>query len=278
MSSLQRNNRDIVNRSGHLQRRIGSVSFDVTDQSGAIQKILDSVAARSCEIFAFCNMHTFNLARRIPKLAAALERATVFNDGVGIDFGSLILFGTKFPSNLNGTDLIPLLLQSLSSPTRLFLLGGQPGVAEQAGKVLSAKFRHISVVGCHHGFFSPKDTPVVADQIRGVGADLVLVGMGNPHQELWAANAATRTGAVILCVGAYLDFASGRISRAPRSIRAMRCEWVYRMMREPTRLSSRYVGGVVPFFGAIIAEKFRPRAHLPSVDVAAQGDEYRTAL
>jgi N-acetylglucosaminyldiphosphoundecaprenol N-acetyl-beta-D-mannosaminyltransferase/alpha-1,3-mannosyltransferase len=97
-------------------------------------------------------MHTFNLALNSPAFSAALSKATVFNDGIGIDVASRILFGAPFPDNLNGTDLTPALLASLDRSTSLYLVGGPPGVAEEAARVLESRFACVSVVGCHHGF------------------------------------------------------------------------------------------------------------------------------
>jgi alpha-1,3-mannosyltransferase len=62
-----------------------------------------------------------------------------------------------------------------------------------------------------------------------------------------------------MCVGAFLDFSAGRVSRAPAAVRAMRLEWVYRMMLEPRRLAKRYLGGAIPFLAAVLMEKFRRR-------------------
>ena len=74
------------------QRCIGPVVFDVVDKATAVDEIRDAIDSRSKRIFAFCNMHTFNMAMRQPEFAEALSDATVFNDGLGIDIASLILF------------------------------------------------------------------------------------------------------------------------------------------------------------------------------------------
>ena len=240
--------------------RIGKVTFELTDRQGAVHKMATAIRARSCGIFAFCNMHTFNLARRSPALASALSKATIFNDGLGIDVARRMLFGAPFPDNLNGTDLTPALLASLDRPTSVFILGSQPGVADEAARQLERRFPLVTVVGRQHGYFDRNESGQIADRIRAAQTDLVLVGMGNPQQELWAAEMAARTGAVILCVGAFLDFVSGRIPRAPRFVRTIRCEWLYRLALEPMRLSRRYLGGSVPFLWAVSRERLQRRA------------------
>ncbi|MFT8246074.1 WecB/TagA/CpsF family glycosyltransferase [Roseomonas sp. BN140053] len=244
------------------RRIVNGVSVEVTSRQAAVAHILSAMRARSCEVFAFCNMHGCNLARRSPAFASALGRATVFNDGIGMDIASRILFGRPFPENINGTDLTPELLAGLERPTAVFLLGSPPGVAERAARALESRFPQVRVVGCQHGFFPPSEDGEMADRVRRTGAELVLAGMGNPRQELWAVEMAPRTGAVVLCIGAFLDFASGRVSRAPRLVRALRSEWLYRLALEPRRLASRYFGGVGPFLWAVLRERLR-RPALP---------------
>lgn len=244
--------------SGHT-RVIGPVAFEVIDRQGAVGQVATAVLKRTSRIFAFCNMHTFNVARRSPELATALSHATVYNDGLGIDVASSILFGESFPANLNGTDLTPMLLSSFDRPVAVYLVGSAPGVAETAATALQQQYPFVSVVGCQHGFFAPAESDKVVESIRNAGTELLLLGMGNPRQELWAQEIAHRAGAVILCVGAFFDFAAGRVSRAPGWVRSLRCEWLYRLGMEPSRLWRRYIGGAVPFLFAVLVEKLSRR-------------------
>lgn len=239
------------------KRVIAPVTFEWTVREDAIRDIIAAMNEKSCRVFAFCNMHTFNLARRSSALAQALAKATVYNDGLGIDIASQILFGTKFPENLNGTDLTAALFERVGRPVSVYLVGSAPGVAEIAAAKLSQRFPLLTVVGCQHGFFDDSENERIADEIRAANTDLVLVGMGNPRQELWATGISERTGAVILCVGAYIDFAAGRFSRAPAWIRRARCEWAYRLALEPARMCRRYFGGAPPFLLSVLSERFR---------------------
>lgn len=238
------------------QRTIGTVRFTVTDHRGAIAEVKAAILQRNCSIFAFCNMHTFNLSMRLPALASALSRATVYNDGLGIDIASSVLFGEKFPANLNGTDFTPMLLESLDRPLRVYLLGSQSEVVNEASRRIQERFPRVTIVGSHHGFFSRDETGSLVDSIRASQTELLLVGMGNPIQEIWAAENAHQTGAVVLCVGALFDFLSGRIPRAPRWVRAVRFEWLYRLAMEPRRLWRRYFGGAGPFLYRVLKQKF----------------------
>lgn len=225
------------------RRLLGPVAFAAMQRESAVREVRTSVEEREARVFAFCNMHTFNLARRQPALAGALSRATVFNDGVGMDFASRLIHGEPFPANLNGTDLTPAVLGAFSSPVRVCLVGSRPEVVARAATVLEERYPFIRVVDVHDGFFDATESERLIDRLARIEPDLVLVGMGNPRQELWAINAATRVPATFLCVGAFLDFTSGDIRRAPDLVRRLRGEWLYRLAREPRRLGGRYLIG-----------------------------------
>ena len=237
--------------------RIGPVSILVQDQPAAIERIRAMIGAPGPRIVAFCNAHTVNLARRDPAFALALSTMTVLNDGMGVDIGRHVLEGARFPANLNGTDFTPALLAAEDRPLRLFLLGSPPGVADRAGAVLSVQFPRHRIVGTRHGFFEVAEGDAVARQIAGAGADLVLVGMGQPRQEMWAAAHAATSGAVVLCIGAYLDFAAGVVPRAPAFVRRLRIEWLYRLAQEPRRLVHRYLVGNAVFVADVLRDRLR---------------------
>lgn len=70
-----------------------------------------------------------------------------------------------------------------------------------------------------------------------------FICVGAPQQEMIAYAIAQHGGAtgVGLCVGAALNFLSGRAERAPRWVRAAGLEWLHRLAAEPVRLSRRYL-------------------------------------
>ena len=241
-------------------RRIGPVNFAVMNRAEAIQDVVDAVETRRPAVFAFCNMHTFNLARRMPALAGALSRAKVFNDGIGIDLASQLIHGRAFPANLNGTDLTPAVLAGLSRPVRVCLVGSRLDVVERAAESFAQRYPMVQVVDVHDGFFDAAQSESLIDRLQRIEPDLVLVGMGNPRQELWAIDAATRVNSTFLCVGAFLDFASGSIRRAPDLVRRLRGEWLYRLAMEPRRLSGRYLIGGPLFMLHVLRQWFASRS------------------
>jgi alpha-1,3-mannosyltransferase len=239
----------------HGDRRIGNIRVNVIARSQAIARIRSHLARRDPLTVAFCNAHTVNTARVDPAFARAMQSALVLNDGIGIDIASRMLFGRPFPDNLNGTDLVPALLEAEERPLRLFLLGSAPGVAERAACAIRRRFPAHIIVGLHHGRFATSEEEAVVSEIIAARPDLLLVGMGHPRQEIWAARFAGRIGAVVMCIGAYLDFAAGIVPRAPMWMRRARIEWVYRLLQEPRRLAGRYLLGNVAFLCSVAMQR-----------------------
>jgi exopolysaccharide biosynthesis WecB/TagA/CpsF family protein len=91
--------------------------------------------------------------------------------------------------------------------------------------------------------------------VRATGADVILVGMGNPLQEFWLDEqmAATRCR-LGFAVGALFDFLSDDVPRAATWIRTARLEWVHRLLCEPRRLAGRYVIGNPAFLLRIMGQ------------------------
>ena len=77
---------------------------------------------------------------------------------------------------------------------------------------------------------------------RFKSSDLLFVALGQPKGERWISSHHRDLGVpVSVQVGASLDFAAGRVSRAPHILQRTGLEWVYRLALEPRRLTRRYL-------------------------------------
>ncbi|MDB2407394.1 WecB/TagA/CpsF family glycosyltransferase [Jannaschia sp.] len=201
---------------------------------------------------AFVNAHCANVAARDAAYRGALRSADmVLPDGAGIALAAR-LAGQPLAANLNGTDLMPdVLAHAARRGLSVFLLGARPGVAAEAADALRDAHAGLRIVGHRHGF---GDEAGDIAAINASGADILIVAKGVPEQDLWLARNAARLDARIqFGVGAFLDFASGRVTRAPRPVRAARMEWAWRLMREPRRLAGRYLLGNPAFVARALA-------------------------
>ena len=204
---------------------------------------------------AFANAHALNVAAENRDFRQALQQTLVFNDGIGLDIASKILYGAPFRDNLNGTDFVPNYLTRTRHRFRIFLLGAQPGIAERAAPRLSSLCPQHEIVGCQHGHFDGGEESEIVARIRKSKADVVLVAMGNPKQELFIHGRLAETGCVLgFGVGALFDFLAGNVPRATPWVQRWRLEWVYRLIQEPRRLARRYLVGNPLFLLRILSQ------------------------
>jgi alpha-1,3-mannosyltransferase len=239
-----------------LTREFLGVRVVVWKRRQALEVLDQAVVGDGFLKIAFANANTLTTAAQSAQYRAVLQDFCVLNDGVGLDIASRLKFGMPFPENLNGTDFLPFYLANSTHRLRLYLLGASLGVAETTAEVLRRDFPRHTVVGVHHGYLRPEDTGAICAEIAAARADVVLVSMGNPLQELWIAENATATGAKLLFgVGALFDFISGRVTRAPQWVRRLRCEWIYRLGCEPRRLWRRYLIGNAMFLKWVLLER-----------------------
>ena len=156
------------------------------------------------------------------------------------------LTGTKWP-RLTGSDLLPDILRVAETMgSSVGFVGGTPRVHELLGKRLRRDYPALDVVG----YWEPDRTTVesptlareMAEQVRTAGADIVVVSLGKPTQELWIEEFGDVTGArLLLAFGAAADFMAGEVSRAPHFFSEHGLEWLFRLAMEPRRLARRYV-------------------------------------
>lgn len=176
-------------------------------------------------------------ARRDPLLREAIRGSDMaLPDGVGVILASRML-GDPLPERVTGVDLMEELLKAAAKDaSRVFFLGGRPGVAKRAAEKARERFGPIRVAGHYHGYFSQEEERSVVEMIRAAGPDFLFVGMGTPRQEIFmTANRKALGAGVAIGVGGALDALSGAVRRAPLLARRLGFEWLYRLVREPWR-------------------------------------------
>lgn len=198
---------------------------------------------------SFVNAHCINQMQHNTDYRAALLTADrVLPDGIGVELAAR-MNGQSLAANLNGTDLVPhLLRKARTMGLSVFLFGGRPGVAEDAAERLLRDMHGLRIVGTRDGFGGAADADEAIAAINASGADIVLVALGVPMQDVWLARNAHRLNArLTLGVGALLDFLANRVSRAPALVRRAKMEWVWRLAMEPRRMARRYLIGNAVF-------------------------------
>lgn len=206
------------------------------------------------------NVHCVNLALRHSWLHQFINHVQlVYCDGDGVRLGLKIL-GQKPPPKITYNVWLWQIAEFCERMGfSLFFLGARPGVAEEAKERFLQKHARLKIVGVHHGYFekSGAENDQVLEIINQATPDILLVCFGMPEQEKWIRDNYERTQAhVFIEGGAALDYASGRLKKAPDFLIGMKLEWFYRLLQEPRRLFKRYVIGNTYFLVQVLLEKW----------------------
>ena len=211
----------------------------------AVDRVEELILARRPTYFITANTHYAMLTAEFADLDP-INRAAAF---VLADGAPLVVASRRtaspVPERVAGSDLIyDLCERSAARGFRVFLLGGPPGIADEAARKLVARYPGLQVAGtaCPDAadLVAPRVDALIA-QVRAARADLLLVALGQPKGEFWLARHLEALGVPVSAqVGATLDFVAGRVRRAPKLFQRAGMEWAFRIYTDPRRLGPRY--------------------------------------
>jgi N-acetylglucosaminyldiphosphoundecaprenol N-acetyl-beta-D-mannosaminyltransferase len=148
--------------------------------------------------------------------------------------------------------------ESRSRGYKFFFYGGAAGAPEAMSAYVEKSCPDVEIAGTLSPPFrnlSPEEDDQVCKTILDSGANIVWVGLGSPKQDVWIAEHCEKLpGCILIASGATFDFFSGRIKQAPRLIRNLGFEWLFRLFQDPARLWKRYTLYNFLFLGAIVLE------------------------
>jgi N-acetylglucosaminyldiphosphoundecaprenol N-acetyl-beta-D-mannosaminyltransferase len=152
------------------------------------------------------------------------------------------LSGLRLPV-ITGSDLTALLIaRAQEERLTIALVGPTAGECD----TLAHKYPDLKVE-CHTppmGFITSElEVQKCVDFVVRTRAPLVFLAVGMPQQELLAGRIADHpeSRGVGLCIGASIDFLTGKQHRAPAWVQRAGLEWLHRLLSDPRRLASRYL-------------------------------------
>ena len=137
---------------------------------------------------------------------------------------------------VTGIDLMTeICKQSRKNDWKVFLFGGKPGIADEAGRQLEEDYS-TPIAGMLNGYFKEEDEESILERINDSDADILFVALGAPKQELWIDKYRERLNVPVgIGVGGSFDVISGQVERAPQFFQKMGLEWLWRLLKEPWR-------------------------------------------
>lgn len=172
-------------------------------------------------------------------------------DGMPVVYVSRLLGFPRIERAFGPDVMWDLLEDSVESGARHFFYGGKEGVAAELERRATDAFEGLQVAGTYCPPFRPLtegEMDEVANLINSSRADVVWIGLSTPKQEKWIREMRERLDVKLICsVGAAFDYHTDSIRPAPRLMKVLALEWLFRLIQEPRRLWRRYLE-IVPKF------------------------------
>lgn len=154
-------------------------------------------------------------------------------DGVGILKGAKIL-GNNMPERITGYDiLLDLLAWGNKNNKSAYFLGSKPEVIKDLEKLLMYKYPNLEINGLQDGYF--KNDEIIAKDIINKKPDMVFVALGFPKQEDFIFKYKNKLNSLWIGLGGSFDVLSGHTDRAPQFWIKHNIEWLYRLIKQPSR-------------------------------------------
>jgi exopolysaccharide biosynthesis WecB/TagA/CpsF family protein len=214
----------------------------------ALQLIKDKLERKKAPVVvSYINAHGYNLCYTNEDFYQAMVSSDfVFRDGKGIE----ILYKSlgKAPGiNFCGTDSIPFFMEQWPSK-KVALIGTTEPYLDNAAALLRS--RGFEIVFTRNGFLPLEDYIPLIKEKR---PDIIVLGMGMPRQEQLSLliSSSVDFPSLVINGGAVIDYMGKKVKRAPKWIRDLGLEWVFRLALEPKRMFKRYIVGNFVFLSAV---------------------------
>jgi len=210
-----------------------------------IERIIDLGKTRTSSYVCMLNSHMTIEAHNDINFSAVVNGADIVApDGMPLAKLFKLVHGIR-QDRVAGMDLISDLIRAAECQgLSIYLYGATQEVLEKITDRLRRENPDLRVAGTCSPPFAPlteQEEKATAESINDSGANIVLVALGCPKQEIWMARNRGKIDSVMVGVGGALPVYAGIQRRAPKWMQACCMEWFYRLCREPRRLFKRYL-------------------------------------
>ncbi|WP_404356675.1 WecB/TagA/CpsF family glycosyltransferase [Methylotuvimicrobium sp. KM1] len=215
------------------------VPVDCVDMQGALDAVDVMINSGKPNTIIALNPEKVIKAQSDSKLLGWLRNASlIIPDGIGVVVAARKLNQVNI-SRVPGSELMPKICErSVSKGYKLFLYGASQETIQKAVDRLTERYPGIQIVGFQNGYLPEEQMPDLINLINQSQAQILFVALGSPRQELWMDNYLGKLHNIRVCqgVGGTFDVIAGTVKRAPKFFIDIHCEWLYRLLSQPSRL------------------------------------------
>ena len=239
---------------------VNGVRIDALGLEATCDWILDHAQDGTGGAVHTVNAHGLSLARRDPAHARRLGTADLnVADGMPLVWVARRL-GYPLAERAYGPDVLEQTVdRGRAHGVRHLLYGGTPAAATAAAGELRRRSpgAELAALSPPHRDTDEQAAVDAEDLLADRSEQVVWVVLGAPRQDVVMERLRPTTDAVLVGVGAAVDFLAGTVRQAPPLLRRAGLEWAFRLAVEPRRLARRYATGNWDLLRGLVEE--RPR-------------------
>ncbi|MGD8190318.1 WecB/TagA/CpsF family glycosyltransferase [Brevibacillus ginsengisoli] len=236
--------------------RILGVPFQTNGFNETVADLTARIQSRERTHVVTANPEVVMIANEDQQFRQIVEQAYVVPDGIGIVYAAKIL-DYPITERVTGIELLEgLMEQANKHEWKVFLLGASPEVNKRASTELAHKYPNARIVGAIDGYFTPEEEAKIASEVAASQADILFTALGAPKQDVWISKYWDRLQvSLAMGVGGSFDVLAGTVKRAPSIWQKLHLEWLYRLMKQPSRWKRQLA--IPRFILAVLQDKKR---------------------
>ena len=219
-----------------MKETILGVQVNTENYDELIPKVFQNIEDKKKSLVVAINPEKLMKAKDDPELKALLNRAEFqIPDGIGVIIASKLQKG-NITSRVTGVDMMDRIVREAARTGHPFSCTVRNRVLPiRRPQQLKQTYPNLIVAGTQDGY--EKDNSKVIDSINKAQPDILFVAMGSPKQEQWIEqNRDNLYPTLYQGVGGSFDVLAGNVKRAPAIFQRFGVEWLYRLLKEPSRL------------------------------------------
>jgi UDP-N-acetyl-D-mannosaminouronate:lipid I N-acetyl-D-mannosaminouronosyltransferase len=168
------------------------------------------------------------------KLRKIVNENISYPDGIGavMALKQKGLNTIKIPGSEFWLDII----KEFQNEKSFYFIGSTQEVIENTIRKLKMEYPSINILGYQNGFINEEQKIELKEKLQNLKPDVVFVAQGSPRQEFLMDELIKVHPALYMGLGGSFDIYGGTKKRAPKIFLDLHLEWLYRLLKEPTRI------------------------------------------
>lgn len=233
-----------------LGYQVDLLSFDE-----ALKNIISKAEEKNVQTVTI-NPEMIAFAEKNAEFSDVLKNADlVIPDGFGIKL-ALAIYGIK-QQQIPGIEFSKKLVEYCAKNSLpVAMIGAKEETIQKAVSNLKNEFKGLNISYVRNGYFKENDEREIIDDLKSTNPKLVLVALGVPKQEIFIKKYINEfSNTIFVGVGGSFDVWSGEVKRAPILFRKVGCEWLWRLLKTPSRFKRMFPTLPLFLFKVIIKKK-----------------------